>query len=897
MYGTQYQGSEGNMDENTRREYQTLILASLLHDVGKLLHRADDKYQGEHSLASSKFIEKICKKFLNPALYDINLIRLIVQHHHSKKQVTLQDPYFNYKSKKEKDKIWRLLTIVMRADSYSCAERDYGQQKKKDVALRKAPLDSIFSNINLDIKSPESKNDCRYHLKPFEPLTTFPVSLPALDEDEIKGLIKEFEDNIPASSHFKSFDDVLNVWLNILEKYTWAVPSDTRYETSDVSLYDHLRSTSAIAACLYKHHINAIKESKRFKTTNEFILVGGDFSGIQDYIFDITNRGSGGASKRLRARSFFISLFSEVTIHKILHALDLPIVCNLFSSGGKFLLLAPNNEGIKDILRSVKTEIEKEIHETYFNQFSFLMSWKDILGFKSQFKVYCFFEIADEMFHRLETEKIKKSHNVLLDTKTGLWNTKAFKGTEMYEQYKDTADCKICGKGPGTHEDKEKDEIGESVKCCFICYRDKVLGQELPKCNYIVFGKGSVSHDEEDKGEKIVIFHQRNDGEDKKGDYYVELLKNYRDNKDYYLIYDIGKTEEQVELSHLVPIKKYYANYIPLDNNEVPTSKVLSFEEISRFSIWQKDEKRYGSDLLGVLKADVDNLGLIFSKGFENPKRAEKGLDNIDRKTVSRYLTMSRMLELFFSGWVREIMSEEYKELLINELTIIEGIDRGCLENYLKSDVINFENIYTVYSGGDDMALVGPWETMIIFTIFLNMQFRKYACNNKFITLSAGLTFVKPKYPIASAIKQAELLLEKSKEYGKDRITLFGTTVEWHKLPELINFFLFLNEKLIDENSKIKSAFLYRLLEYHRMALRYFEQNMIEGLKYLSILSYDIGRNIVEREKNGNIKKGHEEQQVLQALINEKPNRDSLMYNLKIPLFWALYRNRSVRNL
>jgi len=91
-----------------------------------------------------------------------------------------------------------------------------------------------------------------------------------------------------------------------------------------------------------------------------------------------------------------------------------------------------------------------------------------------------------------------------------------------------------------------------------------------------------------------------------------------------------------------------------------------------------------------------------------------------------------------------------------------------------------------VYSGGDDLILVGPWETMIIFAIYLNQQFRKYTCNNEFITLSAGLTFVKPKYPIASAIKETEALLDESKEKGKNRITVFGTTVEWNQLPEFL---------------------------------------------------------------------------------------------------------------
>ena len=38
--------------------------------------------------------------------------------------------------------------------------------------------------------------------------------------------------------------------------------------------------------------------------------------------------------------------------------------------------------------------------------------------------------------------------------------------------------------------------------------------------------------------------------------------------------------------------------------------------------------------------------------------------------------------------------------------------------------------------------------------------------------------------------------------------------------------------------------------------------------------------------------KGQEEQEVLQALINKIPDEDSLIYNIKVPLFWALYRNR-----
>lgn len=920
------------MDE---KQYNTVVLAALLHDVGKLLHRGNKeyKYSDGHEAASANFVLKFREILKNNDLYDVDLVKILVLHHKPKvkKEVTLSDRYFSNKPEEEKNKFWKLISIVRRADIYSCAERELDEKAKTGFADKNLPLTSIFSTINLNGSAPQERDKIRYNFTPSKPLESFPSAITDLNDKDISDHIKAFEDGIPDFSRLNKFEDVLNIWLNILEKYMWAVPSDTRYKNSDVSLYDHLRSSAAIVACLYKHHRYAIEEGKKFKGTNEFIFVGGDFSGIQEYIFDITNLGSGGAAKRLRARSFFIWLFSEVTVHKLLHTLELPLVCNFFSAGGKFLLLVPNVDGLEDKLRLVKAEIQQEIHNTYFGQFSFLMSHSPIKDFKKEFKIYQFFKTADAMFERLESEKNKKFQDILFDASTSRWNTQDFKASKIYDAYQNNGICKICGKNPGTL--KEEDETGDSVECCFTCYRDKkYLGQKLPKCNYIAFGKGFVSATEENEGRKIVIFHSntkddQKDGREqgKNGDsYYVELLKNYKTidkNDGHYLIYDIDINEQQTEEGCVAPIKKHYANYIPITNDE----EVLSFKEIAEFSKWHKaDGKEYGSELLGVLKVDVDNLGLIFSKGFENPGRAEQGLKDIDRKTVSRYLTMSRMLELFFSGWLKEILSGNHKEKVIAELITLENIDKDRFKKYLEFEQINFNKIYTVYSGGDDLVLVGPWETVIIFSIFLNWQFRKYTCNNPFITLSAGLTFIKPNFPVASAIKQAEMLLAKSKEraileesgntmqkqgktpidendIGKEGITLFGRTVKWNRLPELINFFLFLNEKLNndDENpddnkSNINTSFLYRLLEYHRMALKFLDDKDVKGLKYLSALSYDVGRNIVKRNKDGSIIKGHEnEQKVLQSLINKIPDKKSIIYNIKIPLFWALYRYRN----
>ena len=879
--------------QDNKKEYNSVILAALLHDIGKFLHRGNANYRGDHQNASAIFLDNFKSELKNDSLYDFELVRTLVKYHHSlKKEFSSESDY--YKNGSEDEKIWKFIALLKDADSYSCKERDIEQQRRKDHAGKVAPLDSIFSQIALDGSNYEGTKTTpkyhRYRIGSINPLFSFPEEFTVLEKNEIPNHVNTFEDNLPNFSKLTTFDNILTVWLSLLEQYTWCIPSDTRYEESDVSLFDHLRSTSAIVACLFKQHIRAISEGKRrLDRKNEFILIGGDFSGIQNYIYSVTNKGSGGAAKRLRARSFFITAFVETTIHKILHRLDLPLTCNLFSAGGKFLLLAPNVDSLKSKkvekeLEDLRVEVSEDILSTFFNQFTCTLSWIPIEGFKEEFKVYNFFKTADDIFYELEKEKLRKSKSVLMSD--GKWDMEKFKATEIYKEYKGREDCRICGKGPAIYQD-------EDVRTCFIYNRDKfVIGKALLK--YIGFAKGALS-EKVDQKNLIHIFH-RDKKREEDLDYYIKLLSDKEINdREFYLTYNIMTEEERKEVSEKeVSLRKYLANYVPKKNGIIE-----SFEEIAGYSVWEDENggEKKGSVLLGILKADFDNLGLIFSKGFEIPRKEEEKLTDGDRKTMSRYLTLSRMIDLFFSGWMREVMEKNDKEKLISSLSEIEDIeDKERLKRYLNRDEIDFSKIYTVYSGGDDLVLVGSWETMIIFSLFLNIEFRRFTCDNDDITLSAGLAVVKPKHPIAAGIGEADELLEKSKREGKNRITLFSTTVKWKQFPELMDFFLFLNQALnkVSPGKKppITSAFLYRLLKYHNMATKYFDEGRVEGLKFLSALSYDIGRNVIRRDKAGNIKVGRDESFALQRLTVIAKKKSSLIYNLKVPAFWTLYRNR-----
>lgn len=901
------------MIDQQEKEYNSVVLAALLHDIGKLLHRSKPGYDGKHAMASADFLidDNVKDKLKNNNLYDLNLVEWLVRFHHSpeeevdgkkKKKVwpkeKILDAYSNNRhTEQEIDNttLWNYMKIVRDADGYSCAERDYEDQKRTDVEKRTAPLDSIFGSIS--IVQEEESGVYRYPLNTINPLSNFPKYFSHLDN--LGAYIGEFKNAFPDMTAYSKFNRVLSAVLSFLEKYTWCVPSDTRYSRADISLFDHLRSSAAISACLYKRHCYELDNAK-FKTrSNEFTLIAGDFSGIQNYIFDVTSKGSGGASKRLRARSFFIQIFCEATIHKILHALELPLVCNLFSAGGKFILLAPSGKDVEEKLRRTKAEIQREIHRRHFNQFSFLMAYRDIENFRPDMDVGDFCHLADEMFHLLETEKIRSANSVLkLDAEHGKWNETAFRlPADIFEKYVRFGDCKICGKGAGEiSEQAAPEEIISTISVCRVCHMNRQIGEILPKKRFVAFGKGKAVSE---TGNKIILFHETENSDA----YYVHLSNKAPSSDDYYLIWNVGRNGTEATVNGMHVMNKFFANHVLTDTD----GTVMSFEQLAQGSRWTKegDSGEYGIDLLGVLKVDADNMGLVFSKGFDEVTPARKGKEKINNKiskfeardlrSVSRFLTLSRMIDLFFSGWVNDIMGIDAATVKAELLSFLSPVDGAPLKTYLRNGVIDFNKIYTVYSGGDDMVLIGPWETMIMFAILLNAQFREYTCQSKSFTLSAGLTFVKPKYPVASAIREAEILLQKSKEEGKNRITLFGTTIEWEKLPRLIDFFLFLNEKL-NSRSTINSAFLNRLLKYHQIALGYFDANRVEGLRYLSALSYDIGRNIVEWDKEGNIIQGREERKGLQSLLNDKPDKHSLIYNIKVPLFWALYRNRGVRN-
>ena len=192
--------------------------------------------------------------------------------------------------------------------------------------------------------------------------------------------------------------------------------------------------------------------------------------------------------------------------------------------------------------------------------------------------------------------------------------------------------------------------------------------------------------------------------------------------------------------------------------NEI--GKVLDFNELAESS---GDKTGKGIKRLGVLRADVDGLGAAFIAGFihkenKNPEAYA---------TLSRYAALSRSMALFFRKIINSICKKELPE--------------GIKPFYLFEDKDGEpRKIHVVYSGGDDLFLVGAWDDLMGFVVDLKRAFSIYT-NGK-LTFSAGLGLYYSTYPISRMAEVTGELEELAKSNpGKNSIALFGSGTEYHR--------------------------------------------------------------------------------------------------------------------
>jgi CRISPR-associated protein Csm1 len=221
-----------------------------------------------------------------------------------------------------------------------------------------------------------------------------------------------------------------------------------------------------------------------------------------------------------------------------------------------------------------------------------------------------------------------------------------------------------------------------------------------------------------------------------------------------------------------------------------------------------------GVEALGVLKADVDHLGLLMACGLG---------ENL--YSISRVATLSRQINNYFTVYLP----------------------------YFLSSHESYKNIYTVFAGGDDLFLIGPWNRIMEFAPELAESFADYVCRNPKVTLSAGISFHKAHTPVNAMAEAAEFALEKAKDSGRSRLTVFDEVLGWQEAGDLYAVEEILGKWL--DQKFISSTMLYRLNTFINMAD--LEKKLTTGdgrihirdmncTRWRALLAYAIERNVLK---------------------------------------------------
>lgn len=849
---------------NITKEQNAIILGALLHDIGKFYLRAGVKLSPQfsykvikkirhgHARWSGQFISDISK--VNNSLFSDpdTLIELVLYH---------ADP-----GKKKENLGIRIISI---ADKLSSAERreedEYIEREDGDtLQSHKVPLVSVFNEVSLGKNKYETLN--AYDLQPLRldrrvvfPFKKYPDE--ELDEFRYSNQKDLFETDI--INLFRK-DDIITLCY-LLYKHSWSVPSATPHKTEkrfpDVSLFDHSRTTTAIASCLasnYKLYENkfaekldgAISHTYRIKKDlNEkplsngereilseklFCLLSADMFGIQDFIY--ATLSIPGVSKRLRGRSLYLGLMNDVIARYIVNELGLSTTNILYCGGGRFDILLPNDEGATEPIVEKVDKLTSNINKWLFDEFygEVGLTFEKIKFSCKEFKEWD--EILKRMDDILAKAKKRKQYEQITTQMNNFFSPEDVH-MKRIKKKKPQVRLDVC-------ESCNKVTIDASVeeKKCELCEKHQRIGEILPKTISMILcsGPGDISiSDEFDKevieyanfGKVYLIYTKKRNTVSRRPEIKVNGTLS---NIEYLLLNETEKfiNAAQFENSEVSFGFKFLEKVAPTKNG-----KVLEFEEIA--------EKSEGDKKLGVLKMDIDHLGLILQIGFSAKPESDR--------TISRIATMSRMFDLFFSGYINKICDK-------------------------------FNKIYIIYSGGDDLLLLGPWSEMPHLSQKINEEFKEYVCKNPDITLSSGLFFCKPKFPVKRFAPLVGEELDRAKDEGRNRVNIFGEIVKWsgsydRAIPfiELLKFGEELYKGIMER--KIPTGFLHQLLRLHS---QYFVNGSPRKILYIPILLYQITRNIRDEYWNKELRC-----KLITTLESIK-----WMDKIRVPVTYALLKSR-----
>ncbi len=836
-----------------------IVLAGLLHDVGKFAERGDPEnyenlgdeatFRYNHAAATFKFLDRYVKYQGRQPLW----FNYAAMHHHPSDSEPIEWIVA------EADR----LSSGMDRQEYAADERQVGQQKfttplkpiTEFVALKEAEPTTGKYFIPLKTYSSQEKD---IFPRPF----TDDLNLRRNYAELFQNFTKEFEKLVSNGTEKK-----LDTLYFLLQKYWWAVPASVRKsDFPDISLFEHSKTTAALAAALYIYHKEDESLTRLEKIKNrkpeKFLLFVGDVGGIQRFIYQISSKG---AYSQLKGRSFYIQIINDLIAEYLVEQLGLARPNIIYSNGGKFYLLLPNTERT---IKTTNTAIQT-VNKRFFTEFDGQI-----------FLRTAFVPLSGEDLH-LSTgvlaEKWQEVNTILADKSKRPFDFMIEDPDEFYDDFfapQGNVETRLCA---SCYRELDVDVKADSeVPLCSVCRRMKDLGERLKSARFMVIAsrQREVGNDVGIFLDKKILLYEALDmlpiSKLQEGD--MVYLFNSSDWSPFtksqwftnYLAKEMLGTQSQAVIQFGF---KFYGGTLRFD---------ATFDEIAR-------RAKGNFKKLGILRMDVDHLGLLFRNGLKyykvkiSSEFSDKFRQQKNFYSISRMTTLSSQLNVFFAGYLNHLLAPEEK----NEQ----------------------QKAAIVYAGGDDLFIIGSWDAVLEAAVNIRRKFRSFTCQNPAFTLSGGLAITGGKFPIYKSAEYAGEAEELAKHHtegdrSKDSFTLFGVPLFWEdvfKIYEYKNELFELieqdpgNRSFLQHLRRIANEFLNLRIYYKKKNFNEVEiRRLVLHERWLWRMVYDLARFRQQNKRLAEIALKYE-----QMLSNTEVNHNKPFIEL-LPVLvqWVDYLTR-----
>jgi len=728
-----------------RDEIERLALAGLFFEIGRFIIRAD---------RSDRNFREAGTAWLDSAFPDAHLNEIYAQYS----------------------------DLIERAAKLACGLVQDKSLPEETPTCGDVPLTSVFSLINPQAAGNSSTLQLLYP-QPLSNRCNFPRSS-ITSEEMLTGYQKLWEN---FTQDCKQMGPTLNMpqALLLLEKFTSSIPHLTSQHTYDsgdagapspgASLFEQMKMTACLSTCLQV----AGKEAA------PFLLVGGDFSGVQNFVYRIS---SAGALKTLRGRSFFLELLTEHVLWQLITTVGLSHAHVIISAGAVFSLLLPNTAQVRHAMDIARDRLNDYLLQQHAGNLYLAMDHVD-LG-PDELQPISFADKWYELGGKLNTRKGEKFASVFSNVgllqaflmprspQTAGGRTRDLLGTV----------CFWCGKKDGQLQEVSwndeniygcTDCLGKLTRDteCEICHRQALLNPlppprsdvwACPLCRslyhigeHLYFYKYAIASFTAPAScpKTFLKLPTLQASDDHPWMYYYFPMVKRSDHQpaeigpdDYWAVAkrEIGNLES-VEAVFLINewesrwTKKFPVRRIALGNypgeaaffqpkgsntTSVPDDEIpIEFSKLAM--------RAHGIKRLGVLRMDVDNLGKLF----------------VGSLPLAHRMALSRALNHFFKQHLNELCAGKSTASFADE-TQTQMVP---WEQELKA-----RDAVIVYSGGDDLFIVGTWNDMAELAYDIRKAFKQLTGGR--VTISGGVTVHSSKFPLYQMARFSEAALSDAKQ-------------------------------------------------------------------------------------------------------------------------------------